>query len=544
MLATMNPLETKELERLKLQGQAYLKSNQVDKALIIYAGILQEHPDDVVSLLILGDSYLVAGDRKAALSLYREASRWAPQRKDIERRIELLQRNCAPSLFESSPKYQPTQPQAVFGLLQNLTGKPVISEEEVQRAQVLLDEVLQADSPAQAVAEHLDEIDTLLPALIELNIRQARSEGRVDLAEDLQNLLADVYLQIDLNALAGKPAAGNVIQAQRVLVVGIDSYESPFRRTLLAQALADLGYEVSQDAGSDWNAYDLVLAHNPHGRPDLMKRIAVRVAAGLPVVLDLDLDFAGLTEEHPDYETLGPGDPQVARAYTAALQICDRITVASSGAAEKLRKEGYQVLMVPDGWNQRNALWQRPVSGRTSLNIGIMTVPGQMEDVLPIRRAVVRILREFPQTRLVISGDPQLYQLFDNVPEVRRLFLPTVEPEDYPYLLSQVDILLVPLCDNEVNQQRSDRRLMEAGVRQIPWIASPTQAHGEWKAGGIVARSYDEWYSHLRNLVTEREMARSLGAAGHEQALQREMHFLGRTWASLIQELAPVKDLA
>jgi len=85
---------------------------------------------------------------------------------------------------------------------------------------------------------------------------------------------------------------------------------------------------------------------------------------------------------------------------------------------------------------------------------------------------------------------------------------------------------------------------MEAGVRRIPWIASPTQAHEDWQAGGIVAHSYDEWYSHLRGLVTEREKARSLGAAGHEQALQREMHFVGRAWANLIQELAPIKDLA
>ena len=79
------------LEQLKEQGRNYLKSNQVDKALRVFSRILKEDPEDIDAILILGDSYLLVNEKAAALNLYQRASQICPERRDIKRRVALLQ---------------------------------------------------------------------------------------------------------------------------------------------------------------------------------------------------------------------------------------------------------------------------------------------------------------------------------------------------------------------------------------------------------------------------------------------------------------------
>lgn len=542
--------ETSELQRLKDQGRVYLKSNQLDRALRTYAAILREHPDDVDTLLILGDSYLVAGDRTSAITLYRDAARFAPERIDIERRIGLAE--VEPDAGDLPAGLSPTEPRAIAHLLRKLTGRQtLVSDNEVQRAEQLLHEVMHSGSPAKMVAERLDEIDALLPALIELNIRQARTEGRGDLAEALEDIMANLILQTDpeptpppTDRPTAEPAQARQAQVKRILVAGVPSRETPHRQALIAKALGEQGFEITQQLprpGETWDQYDLVIAHNPQGDLNLMRGLAARAGARLPIVVDLDTDFTQMPADHPDYSRLGTAEPGAARALTAALQLADSLTTGSEAAAEALRKAGYPAQVIPDAWHRSNLLWYKPAPPRTTLNLGLMVMPGMLEDTATIRRAVVRILREFPQARLVISGDPKVYQLFDNVPDTRRMFLPPVDMDDYPYLLAQFDYILWPLRETPFNQLRSDRLLVEAGVRRIPWVAAPVRAALDWKVGGMTAATVDEWYLHLRALMQDQEMRLKLGQAGYQKSLQREIQPIGRTWQGLVMQLLGVK---
>ena len=130
-------------------------------------------------------------------------------------------------------------------------------------------------------------------------------------------------------------------------------------------------------------------------------------------------------------------------------------------------------------------------------------MPCQLDDATPIRRIVTRILHEFPNVQFVVGGGPEVYRMFDSLPESRRLFLPIVNYEDYPYLISQIDVLINPLRNSPYNRTLTDRWLTEAGVRRIPWIASPLPSVIEWGAGGFVSDSVEERYTHLRQLVLD-----------------------------------------
>ncbi|NPV84669.1 MAG: hypothetical protein HPY45_01495 [Anaerolineae bacterium] len=540
----LQPQDTDRLQRLKEQGRQYLRQNQIDKALRIFSGILSEYPQDVDSMLVLGDAYLVVNERQAALAMYREASRVFPERRDIQRRIEML---AAGDQVDgtSAPAGAPTDPQAVAHLIQRLTGRATpVSEEEVIKAGSLLDAYLKSPSPALAVAEHLDEIDVLLPALIEINIRQARADGKTDLADSLQNLLANVLLQLDLqtkNTDVQTDVESPILSKQlRIVAAGFDSHESPYRLGALVDALSYAGYYLTRETEAKSQSYqgcDLMIVRNPHIDQNLMRGMASAAACGIPIVVDFDMDFEMLPIEHPDHEKMGMTTTERVRSYQAVLQLADMVCVASEGLADVFRNKGCQTEVLPEGWSQQNHLWLRPPSARLTVNLGLNLLRGQLQDVAPIRRAIIRVLREFPHTRLVIYGDIEAYQLFDSVPEARKTLLPPADVDDYPGVLAQMDVVLVPMYDTAFNQLRSDRRLVEAGIRRLPWVASPIASHLLWGSGGLIAYTLDEWYTNMQSLVQDEELRARLAKAGHQKAMLRESQSWSKAWQRVIRKV-------
>ncbi len=125
---------------------------------------------------------------------------------------------------------------------------------------------------------------------------------------------------------------------------------------------------------------------------------------------------------------------------------------------------------------------------RSTFNLGLVCQPEQDGDVAGIRRSIIRILREFPHTRLVLSGNLSAYRLFDQVSDSRKLFLPPVSDEEYPFIYSHMDVMLLPMNDTYFNHLRSDRRLMEAGVKKLPWIATGLRFTESWGAGVVASQ--------------------------------------------------------
>ena len=82
--------------------------------------------------------------------------------------------------------------------------------------------------------------------------------------------------------------------------------------------------------------------------------------------------------------------------------------------------------VIPDGWSNQNKLWQKDPPMRNTINIGWLGTNAQLEDLVFIRRFMVRIIREFHNTKIVVMGNPQAYRLFESLPENRRMYLPTV----------------------------------------------------------------------------------------------------------------------
>jgi glycosyltransferase involved in cell wall biosynthesis len=556
MTLTVDTIQTTDLQAMKDQGRALLNAGQVEAAIQVYLRILREHPDDVEAHLFLGDCYLDNGYIEAALLLYHQALERAPGNEDVKRKIRIVESmkiQQKPSLEKIGDlsglnnSAVPANPTEVAGMLKEITSQDSpISEDEVMRAAKLLDEIIHSPFPARIVADRLEEIDDLLPALLELNIRQARTDGRPDLVDGLQNLLKNIKLQKGAESSNKKkypqmPAKKHIsAQDLRIRFIG-SHYDNANRRLLLLkQGLKESGCKITTSEKSQtapMDQFDVVIAHNPHCETWMMEMLAEAHGVKVPVILSVDNDLEQMPVNHPEYESIGLGTSLQSKAYAAAMLLSDKVCVPSETLANNLSSSGYPTQVIPDCWPDGDDLWKKPAPRHSMLNLGWVGSPGQVEDVFSIRRMIVRVMREFPHVCIVIGGDPDVYRLFDSLPETRRIFLPSINPEDYPYLLRQIDIMLAPLRNTPYNRSKSDHLLVEAGALGIPWIGSPITSHVNWASGGLIANTPDEWHTYLRQLIMDNELRATIGNAGLIKAASRKMSMIIPQWLEMIQSM-------
>ncbi len=556
-------METKsiDLTQRKALGKQHLEANRIEQAIQVFAQILREYPADIESYLILGDCYLADGDPSTALAFYTQAQELAPQDPQVLRRVSLAQIEASIGERGKAVAFPPNWMDAPQGsahskqmvdLLEQLAHRPsTISDEEVQRAAQLLDEIIHSPHPALKVAERLDEIDELIPALLELNIRQARQDGLEDLAMGLENLLQNIYLQKEVYGEAASslptPTSSGETEKKNLRILWIDPIPNlPLMASKVPQQrLAELDCQLIKldaDQKPDLTSFDALLAVHPHGDPNSMEWLAAAHGAGLPILLYLEADFEQIPLQHPAFELAGLNSPARAKAYSAACWLADRIVVPSEAFANTLRQTNFPVTVIPPAWDADDLSNSKPVRPRHNLNIGWLGLGGELEDVFQVKRMIVRVLREFPHVHLVIGGDVEVYQLFDSLPESRRIFLPIIEAEDYEYALKQIDILLLPLRNTPFHNSLSDKRLVDAGGRGIPWLASPCAAAVSWASGGLIANSLDEWHTNLRQLVLDSDLRVSLGNAGRQQAQLRSLNLQSRLWYHTLREIIQGKQ--
>jgi len=433
-------------------------------------------------------------------------------------------------------------------ILQRMTNRAAsLNEDEINQVVKLLENLIHNPHPAREDSDHLEEINNLIfiSTILELNIQKERDDGRSELTQALKNLLDNIYSQNGASHRSENPDVVNFDPDKaskniNVLFLCPANGEIPPRIALSAEALSSKGigtnilFNLPIESMGDFNVF---YVHNPHVDIKQFENISEYTAPGTSILLDLDADYEQMPVEHPDYEKMGLSTLSKAMAYTKAMLFADQICVPNNNFASQLHNSGYRVKVIPDSWSKENQLWDKPSVKRNTINIGWIGLPCQLDDATPMRRIVTRILHEFPNVQFVVGGGPEVYRMFDSLPESRRLFLPIVNYEDYPYLISQIDVLINPLRNSPYNRTLTDRWLMEAGVRRIPWIASPLPSVIEWGAGGFVSDSVEERYTHLRQLVLDPNLRDSLASKGRKRAEERELEKMADLWIHLIWDI-------
>jgi Flp pilus assembly protein TadD/glycosyltransferase involved in cell wall biosynthesis len=340
-----------------------------------------------------------------------------------------------------------------------------------------------------------------------------------------------------LSGFRARPAAN---KPASIVFYCADEASAGVRVGVPAAALAAGGWRVKVPARyepDDLQQHDLVVILRPNVNSGLMDVLTAATQAGKRVIVDLDEDFLAMPPEHPGYKTIGPGSPEACQRLERALATADLVTVPTLVLAERYEGRAKRLAIVPSGWSRSNRLWDKPAPHRRTINIGWAGTPTHGADVALVRRDLIRLLRDVPETQLVIAGDPEVYAAFSAVPETRRLYVPMMAFADYPYTLAYFDILLAPLRDTSFNRAKSDLKLLEAGIRRIPWVASDVPAYRAWGEGGLLATT--DWLGPLGRLATDAQLRTTLGEAGRGKADTREARAIAAAWRAAVEPLLP-----
>lgn len=526
------------LETQKVLGRTYLNSNQIGEALEICSSILREHPEDVDSLVFLGDCFLADGDCANAFQVYRLALELSEDKHEVEQRLVLAKAELSlPNnrLVNSNP----TRSAIIQHLGRRLEAGVEFEEQELSHAAGLLEKVTNSDQPASVIVKQINDIERLILALIELNIREAQANGSRSLVAQLQTLMQDVQSAMPVsfdqhinNFLSENPGEVKIL----LLADDIANMDTPFDLALSMMEYIGYQFEFSSDTSADQlELYDLVLAHNPHHNLSKVKVLAACSGHNIPIVLYVDDDFGNMPETDRNYGSLAINDSDTVKNLEVVLALSDQICVPSDGLANRFRQRGYKVGVIPPGWDQKDLKWTGEFkSDNDWIDIGWVGPQDELADVAGIKRVILRVLEQFPQTRLVIGDSSDVYKIFDSLDENRRIYLPDMDGVDQPHVIRQMDILLMPLRSTPFNETKTDKRLMEAGILEKPWIASSISSALGWAEGGLIANNIDDWYAHLLEMITNPSMRSTLAQEGNQKATAREVNVWGNKWRDVM----------
>jgi|GEM_PF-776796 len=529
-------------------------------------------PEDVGVLTGLAQCALQLGQKQEALTLFRQVIILAPDSSDAHNNLGYIQGilgqwDEAESSYQMAITLDPDNVQA----WKNLAWMYLRSAERAQDGVNILYAVVQAD-PKDVEAWYLlgecyEEIRdfTSAKALYENILRQAPGyplavEALERIAEQVAYAppqspvqpVAPDLAPVDriarpehakklasLKDLIKKPAsdasaAQTPSRVKLVAFYGPAEMASEARLSAPARALSKAGYDVKLGVrleDGDADKVDVFVIANPHLSAGLMEvaKAAMQAAkqrSGVRVMVDLDRDFISGTAE-------GANEANELKALLAEV---DFVTTPSISLARLYNQYASRVDVIPSAWSQADVMWDKPAPKRKTVNLGVVNTHTQRADVGVLKEGIRRLLEESSEAMLVVGGDMALYDAFDGISEERKTYVPVGQVKDYPYLLANFDVLLVPLGQGEFNQNRSDLPLLEAGIRRIPWIASPNPAFQEWGFGGLFAIHEADWLVALRKLIGEPALRQELGGAGRQKAEGREADQMVRLWKKALEE--------
>ncbi len=195
-----------------LLGRAYLRESRIEEALEVYLGITKDYPDDTDALSVLANLYRLGGSPSTAAQLYAHVLELNPGSVLATRQLALVQVENREGWEEEDP-LSAEAIHRLAGRLRNEEG--TVQEEEIRVAADMLEKIIAEDRPADPAGQASDDTQQLMPALIALNIRQARAAGYAELAEALQSLQINLSRQTD-EAWAVNPAKDKGVAESRV----------------------------------------------------------------------------------------------------------------------------------------------------------------------------------------------------------------------------------------------------------------------------------------------------------------------------------------
>jgi len=255
----------------------------------------------------------------------------------------------------------------------------------------------------------------------------------------------------------------------------------------------------------------------------------------------------------PFLKTLKPKEKKIyddgVKKMRRTLLHCDGAITTTKVLANELKKYVPKVFInhnvaSEEMWElSKNALITK--SNKTNgNNVTIGYFSGSIthnSDIEMIKPALIKILKEYDNVKLLFLGELTLQENFINYTEkiINKKF---TDWRQLPKIISNVDINIAPLENTIFNQAKSENKWVEASLVKVPTIASNIGSfknsirHNET---GLLCDNINDWYISLKTLINNQELRKYIGENAYNVCKRKyNTIYTGRKLSNYINKIA------
>lgn len=461
----------------------------------------------------LGLAYAAMGDFVLAEAAYRETLRLDPGFRAAKKSLAVI---CI------------KQEERVKEGLEMLMGLIREDAQDIEAVLILANSFEEAEQYASAME--------LYQYVLKIDPKNNAAKKALEKLSAAVNLQGSAVSVVTSDAAEAESSNDALMGSKAVAFYAGFEFATAARLIIVAQALQRDGMSIkytSEIAPQDLMQFDTFVFSRPHLKQEWVDAFQACMRAGKRIIIDIDEDFHNLPATHPGFDIVGRGHPMAIEIFERMLRAADVVTVSSAILADRYKSYTRRAEVIPSGWSSDNVQWNKPAPKHRTFNIGWIDLPTERDNLVLLKEEVLRFIADHPKALLVIGGDVEALKIFGELGADRALYVPFTSFDDYPYVLAQFDVLLCPVKRTPYGYARSDVRVMEAGIRRIPWIASKIPAYQEWGVGGIFVDRNGGWYRAIKQLYEDAELRQKLGEEGRLKAETRECKLIADAWKKI-----------
>lgn len=254
---------------------------------------------------------------------------------------------------------------------------------------------------------------------------------------------------------------------------------------------------------------------------------------GIKVVYETDDDLFSIPPEHAKpYKFYSR--PDVQNGMESFMAASDAITVSTGELAMSTRKHTDRPIFIVENCVDFD-LWHRLAMESRRRDAGVVTIGwmasgSHVFDAPLIRRILPGILRRHPNVRVHLIGwvsksDVTLFEiegqdtsLLEDEFKDRIKVDPWIDISELPAAMSDFDIGICPLIDNQFNRCKSGVKHLQYSALGIPSVCSPVAPYLPLIADGVdgfiaEGNTPEAWTEKLEKLIDDEELRKGIGEA-------------------------------
>ena len=354
------------------------------------------------------------------------------------------------------------------------------------------------------------------------------------------------------------------VTAKDVLfIAGVTGASKRYRVDNIVNGLTELSYDVQVIMDSQIRLIDLdalpkvvVFFRCADINYSLTSILASLLQRNVTIVADIDdLIFEPTVADQIDAYNRLPVQEQTSYregidGYRRVLASCRKATAATSFLASRMLHVINEATVIPNTVNDKQLrlastiLAVSPVRDTIKERLTIIYLSGtntHQKDFEQCSSALASFMRKYPNVYFHLVGLLDLPDCFTDLHD-RIRHDPLLPYLKLLSLTAAADINIAPLEKIPFNHAKSELKIFEAGLVQVPTIASPVDSYAQYiedGVDGLLADTEEEWYNAFARLADNPDLRASMGLKAREKALQKNHYLHAARLAAEFYGLAP-----